>query len=221
MKHLVVASGLLAAAVYTLPANAALIASFSQNPSLIPTVNATDNGTTTNITVQDASTNVSTGSFTGNVLFDLNATSIDAATTVSGAVIQHYSGNFCFSSTAGCSGTNYLSGNFTDAAFGGVNGPGLVLNVNNPPDTLTLTSDVLTNDQLQPPSTFGLTFADLTPTLHIDGSTIAAFTADFAGEVSSSTVTNTPEPASLFVLGASLLGLGCVRLRKQKRDNLI
>ena len=71
---------LLASAVFVLgatSANAALIASFSQNPSVNPTVTATDNGTTTNIQVNSQSTSITAGngSILGNAFFSLNATS--------------------------------------------------------------------------------------------------------------------------------------------------
>ena len=95
---------------------------------------------------------------------------------------------FALRSLTGCGGTNFLSGTFSDAAFGGTGGPGLDVNVNNPPDVLTLTSSVIPADQLAAPNTFGLTFANLFPLLHIDGTTIAAFTADFSGTASSSAV---------------------------------
>jgi len=218
MKTLLLGATALAASAFliTQPSNAALIASFSQDASGA-TVTATDNGTTTNINVTNASTTVSSfnGGVLGSAIFNLNATSNDAAQTVGGAVIQHYDGGFCFTSAAGCTGTNYLSGVFSDAAFGALGGPGLVVNVNNPPDTLTLTSDVIDASDLAAPNSFSLSFADLSPLLHINGTTIAGFTAGFAGTVSaSSTETPVPEPMTLGLFGLGLLGLGLVRSRK-------
>ena len=189
-------------------ANATLIASFSQNPSQTPTVNATDNGSQTTINISDASAAITTfqNGPVGNALLTFNATSTDAVTTLGNAIIQHYAGNFCFSSVASCGGINYLSGNFTDAAFGAGGGPGLVVNVNNPPDTLTMTSDVIPANDLVAPSAFNITFANLAPLLHVNGTTIGAFTAGFAGNVSANT-TSIPEPSTLAMFGIGLLGL--------------
>ena len=194
-------------------ANAAVIAAFSQNAST-NTVVATDNSVTTNIVIDDAVTNVSTFAGGGSLTtyFSLNSTSTDAAVQVGGAVIQHYDGTFCFSSLVNCGGTNYLSGVFDDAAFGALGGPGLVVNVNNPPDALTLTSDIIPAIDLQPPSSFSLAFTNLTPSLSIDGSTINGFTAAFAGVVSASSV-DVVEPSTLGILGLGLMGLGMIRRR--------
>lgn len=209
---------LLASAVFVLAAtsaHAALIASFSQNPSVTPTVTATDNGTTTNIQVNSQSTSITAGngSILGNAFFSLNATSFDAATTVLTAVIQHYAGTFCFSSAASCGGTNLLSGTFSDAAFGGLGGPGLNVNVNNPPDILSLVSDVIPASQLAAPNTFGLTFANLSPLLAINGTTIQGFSADYSGTISSSAAP-VAEPATIGILGMGVLGLAAFARRR-------
>jgi len=216
MRHILLAGAALFGLAMIQPANAALIATFGQT-SLTNTVVATDNGTATHIVVDDAVTAVTTflSGPIGNVQFSLDATSTDAAVAIAGAIVQHYAGTFCFTSGTNCSGTNYLSGVFDDAAFGGAGGPGLVVNANNPPDLLTLTSDVLTAAQLAAPSSFNLGFTDIAtpPGLHINGTTIGAYTASFAGNVSASTVA-VPEPFSLGILGMGLLGLGMVRYRR-------
>jgi hypothetical protein len=195
--------------------NATVIATFAQNAST-NTVVATDNSVTTTIVVDDAVTGVNSfgGGGAFNAYYSMTATSNDPAVQVGGAVIQHYDGNFCFSSAINCGGTNYLSGVFSDAAFGALGGPGLVVNANSPPDFLSLTSDIIPASDLQPPSSFSLAFTNVTPVLSIDGATINGFTAAFAGTVSATTAA-VPEPASLGILGLGLLGLGMIRSRKQ------
>ena len=192
------------------PAHAALITSMAQE-SLANTVTATDNGTTTTINIP-AGTLVTLGGGAFNVAgasMELTATSIDAAVNNGGIIQQHFSGSFCVSSVAGCGG-NFLSGTFTDAAFGANGGAGLVVQVSSPPETLALTSNVVPASELLDPSSFNLTFVNLGPALHIDGATIGAFDASFTGDVSASAV---PEPATLALLGFGLLGLGIVRQR--------
>ena len=206
---LLTATALCALAVGT--ANATLLTGFSQE-SLTNTVSATDNGTQTTISIAGG-TLVTLGGGLYNqpgASFQLTATSIDNAVLLggpTGVIQQHYSGTFCISSVAGCGG-NFLSGVFTDAAFGANGGAGLVVQVSSPPELLTLTSNVIPADQLLDPSSFNLTFANLTGPLHIDGTTLGAFSSSFTGDVSASAV---PEPASLALIGAGLVGLGVAR----------
>jgi len=208
MKRLLLATSVVAGAwyfgVFSIPAHATLITSLAQESST-NTVVATDNGTTTSISIASG-TLVTLGGGQFNVAgasFQLAATSVDAAVLFSGQIIQHYSGTFCVSSVAGCGG-NFLSGTFADAAFGAAGGPGLTVQVSNPPESLVLTSNVIPASELLAPSSFNLTFVNLSVPLAIDGATIGAFTASFTGDVSASSV---PEPLPLAILGVGLIGL--------------
>jgi hypothetical protein len=211
MRNLLLAASALCALAVASPSNAALITSMAQE-SGTNTVVATSDGTTTNLSIASG-TLVTLGGGAFNVSgasFQLAAQSIDAAQLFGGLVIQHFSGTFCVSSIAGCGG-NFLSGVFTDAAFGAIGGPGLTVQVSNPPEQLVLTSNVVPADQLLAPSSFNLTFVNLSNPLAIDGNTIGAFTASFTGDVSASSV---PEPASLGILGLGLVGLGMIKRRR-------
>ena len=200
------------------PAIAANLTTFSQTSNtntLVATVNGADTQTT--LTVNDAAISVGqliAGAPPATVFFDLHATSNDVAVPFLGAVIQHYDGTFCLTSAPGCGGINVLSGTFSDAAFGALGGPGLTVNVNNPPDTLTLTSALIPASELAAPNAMSLGFTNLSPGLAIVGTTIAPFTASLAGTVSANAVP-AGEPAGLAVLGVGLVGLGWVVSRRR------
>jgi PEP-CTERM motif len=168
----------------------------------------------TTIDITDALANITQilgGSPINGVFVNLAATSIDAATSIGPAVLQHYSGTFCIASGAGCTGTDYLSGSFTDAALG--IGGQLSIIVGNPPDPLTLTSDFIPADALGAPSALGFTFTDVTPIIHIANGTIASFSASFSGNASASAV---PEPSTWAMLALGFAGLGFAGLRRRK-----
>ena len=213
MRTLLLAGAAICCAV---PSLANQISAFSQN-SGTNTVTAVANGTdtATSLTITDAQVTIS--QLFGNATpitadFDLTANSTDSAQLVLGLAVQHFSGGFTITSGPGGTGVNFLSGTFTDAAVGAAGGPGLVVNVNSPPDTLALTSAVIPAADLVPPSTFNLGFSNLIPDLAICGGTLCSFTASFAG-VASANSAETPEPASLALLGIGLLGIAAVRRR--------
>jgi hypothetical protein len=178
------------------------------------TVTGTGGVGSTTIDITDALANITQilgGSAVNGVFVDLAATSIDAATGIGPAVLQHYSGTFCIASGAGCTGTDYLSGSFTDAALG-VGGQ-LSIVVGSPPDPLTLTSDVIPADALGAPSALGFTFTNVTPAINIANGTIASFGASFSGNASASGV---PEPSTWAMLALGFAGLGFAGLRRRK-----
>jgi hypothetical protein len=201
-------------ALLAAPAHATQITAFGQT-SQANTITATANGTGTQTTITTNGTGASVlidqlfGVVTPPAIagfFSLTATSIDAAQTALGAIIQHYAGSFSLTSGAGGTGTNELSGTFSDAAFGVNGGTQLSVNVANPPDTLSLSSSVIPAADLVAPSSFTLSMSNL-GALSLDNATIAAFTSSFSGVANATTVAAVPEPASFGLLAVGMLGI--------------
>jgi hypothetical protein len=214
MRKILLAATMLTGLAAFSTADATQIIAFGQ-VSGANTLTATANGAGT-VTTLSTDTAISITQLFGNAptagFLDLNATSIDAAVGIGPALLQHYSGTFAITSLAGGAGTNFLSGTFSDAAFGLATGEQLSINVANPPDTLNLTSGVIAAADLVAPSTFTLSLSNLAPALSLDNATLSSFTASYSGVASATTAA--PEPVSIALLGVGLLGLGIVKRRR-------
>src|SRR5689334_10091130 len=152
-------------------ASATTILTFGQTGSG-NTITGTNNGagstTITAVNVPITITQIDAGIATPfSALLNLSGTSTAAATTVSGNVTQNFSGTFSITSGAGGTGTNFLSGSFSDTVFGAAGGASLTLSVSQPPDTVSFSSGVIAASELNLARAISLSFANVTPAVSI------------------------------------------------------
>jgi len=220
------AAALLFLAAQALPAHAESILNFGLNNSNSITATANGAGTSTTITTT-GSTPTSGYQKVGITLLNgtaespsvtaylyLSATSVDPVTSFHGSLYQDYDGTFAITKNADGTGTNYLSGTFTNFSFdsqlsGLNNGTQATLSATDPTANITFTSSVIS--ALNPPSAASFTFSNLDP-LHQTGTTIANFIASGSGTFSGTV----PEPSTLALAGFGALGLIGYGLRRRK-----
>ena len=212
MRKLLLTATALGAIALAPAANATLILTFGQTGSNTA-VTATENAGNTATTLSSVNAPISITQIENGVptaaFFTLAATSNGPAITVLGATAQKFDGVFSIRSGINNTGTNFLTGVFTDVTIGA--GAGGALTVGAPPDSLVLSSSVITD--LAQPSALGLGFANVVPGFNLVGSSVGSFTSSVSGTFSASAA---PEPASLTLMGVGLLGLGMVAMRKRK-----
>jgi hypothetical protein len=184
-------------------ANALTILTFGQSGSGSP-ITATENVGNTQTTISGTNIPVTITGIDAalatpiSAFFTLNTTSTGPATLVAGNVVEHFGGTFSITNGA----TNYLSGTFVDAVFGLNGGTSLTLSAAQPPGSVAFTSNVIVDLFL--PTAISLSFANVTPAVSINGTSLAPFTSSVSGTFSAAV----PEPSTWAMMLLGFAGLG-------------
>ena len=153
------------------------------------------------------------GGGTPAAFFDLDAHSVGAATPLGAGFQQNFAGTFSITSGMGQAGINYLSGSFTDLAFG-VNTI-LLVGSSDPPDHIVFTSDVIPASELGAPRGVAFSLSNFDPPVGLDGTTLSSGTASITGTFDSTPCGCALEPITLAVLGVGMTGLGVIRRQRR------
>lgn len=146
------------------------------------------------------------GLMNGLYIMNFTAMSTSAASLNAGVIRQNQTGSISFVQPITL--VNLFTVNFTDEMLGSAGGSNPTLNASEPPDSFTGTSDVFDPSKLGIPRGLALSFSDWTPGLGLNGTELAAATADATGTFN---VTSVPESGSILLLSFGLITLSAYR----------
>jgi hypothetical protein len=146
------------------------------------------------------------GLMNGLYIMNFTATSTSVASLNAGVIRQNQTGSISFIQPITL--VNLFTVNFTDEMLGSAGGSNPTLNASEPPDSFTGTSDVFDPAKLGIPRGLALSFSDWTPGLGLNGTELAAATADATGTFN---VTSVPESGSIYLMSFGIIALSAYR----------